>query len=86
MTGWNGWTWYWLVWAVTTFVAFGVPEGIALATGHSENTLSAQVWRIEGFLPGQGAIHWTAVHYLFGGMILVVLTWLCFHFVLGLFR
>jgi hypothetical protein len=45
MGQWNWWSVYWLIWLVC---GFGIPEGTALGTGHSENTLSAQVWRMEG--------------------------------------
>lgn len=36
---------YWLVWIV---VGFGVPEGIAIGSGHLERTLSENVWTLEG--------------------------------------
>jgi hypothetical protein len=38
-------TWYWIFWFT---IGFGVPEGIALATRHTEWTLSYQVWTLEG--------------------------------------
>lgn len=42
---WNGWSIYWACWIA---FGFGIPEGVALATGHPENTLSYQVWHLEG--------------------------------------
>lgn len=63
---------YWALWLV---VGFGVPEGIALATGHPEWTLSDQVWRAEG--TGQ-----TFVRYFVGAF----LVWLLLHMVWRLFR
>lgn len=39
----NPWAWFWLSWALVG----GVAEVIALST-NSKNTLSAQVWALEG--------------------------------------
>jgi hypothetical protein len=64
---WNLWSLYWSVWL---FLLFGVPEGIALATGHPENTLSDQVWHLEG----TGATFWRYV-------VFAVLFWLLIHMV-----
>lgn len=41
----NAWSLYWAAWL---FTGFGVPEAIALISGHPENTLSYQVWHLEG--------------------------------------
>lgn len=85
--GWNAWSWYWLTWFVLCFPAtFFIPEMYALLTGHAENTLSAQIWRLEGFVPGQPFTSWSAVHFLIGGVIAVLLIWLLGHFVLGIWR
>lgn len=64
---WNLWSLYWSVWL---FAAFGIPEGIALGTGHPENTLSDQVWHLEG----TGATFWRYV-------VFVTLLWLLIHMV-----
>jgi hypothetical protein len=69
---WNIWSLYWLFWMV---VGFGVPEGIALGTGHPGNTLSDQVWHLEG----TGATFWRWV-------ICSMLTWLVLHMTFHLFR
>jgi hypothetical protein len=42
---WNGWSIYWLLWLVA---GFGIPEGYALWTAQYQNTLSDQVWHLEG--------------------------------------
>lgn len=42
---WNLWSLYWLGWIVVGFIP---AETWALATGHPENTLSDQVWHVEG--------------------------------------
>lgn len=85
--GWNGWSWYWLAWFTVMFpVTFFVPEMYALLTGHSENTLSAQIWRLEGFVPGQSVWAWSAVHFLLAGIIGLLLVWLLGHFVLGIWH
>lgn len=87
MTSSPAWTFYWLVWTVVMFTSFIVPEVIALAT-NSHNTLSYQVWNLESMTPGNsGPIYsWTAVHFLVGGIFLVLFTWLIFHFILGWFH
>lgn len=71
--------WYWALWLI---VGFGVPEGIALATRHYENTLSETVWRWAAVTPGQPLWKWTALH-LF---IALGLLWLWFHIDLKWFR
>ena len=62
---WNAWSIYWLLWIAVGFVA---PELYALVTGHPENTLSYQFWRLEG----QGATfgRWFVGSFFF---------WLAFH-------
>lgn len=83
----NGWSWYWLCWFIASIVvAFLGPELYALFTGHPENTLSAQVWRLEQALPCQHVWQWTALHILIGGVLLVLLVWLIGHLVFGIWR
>jgi hypothetical protein len=83
----TGWTWYWAIWFLVTFpVAFLVPELYAIFSGHPENTLSNQVWKIETFMPGQSIVNWTAMHVLVGGVLALVLLWLVGHFTFGLWR
>lgn len=78
---------YWLVWFLVTFPAgFLIPETIALATGHPENTLSAAIWRLEDLTPGQPIGHWSAFHLLFVGVLAVLFVWLLGHFALGWWR
>jgi len=68
----NWMSWYWLFWLV---VGFGLPEGIALGTGNPQNTLSYQVWHIEG--TGMTfARYWIAAF----------LGWLFIHMVFNTFR
>lgn len=76
---------YWGVWALVTFVSFIVPETIALFT-NVKNTLSWQVWNLESTRPGGGTQvgHWTAAHFLVGGVLIVLLLWLIGHLVFGL--
>lgn len=80
---WNLMTIYWLV--VWFALGFGVPETIALATGHPENTLSEQVWHIEGLgnrVPFWEPWHWTPAHWaIFIGMV-----WLSGHFDFHIWR
>lgn len=67
----TGWSWYWLVWLAA---GFGIPEGIALAT-NARNTLSYQVWDLEG----SGA---TFMRFVVAAFCL----WLFLHMVFRLFR
>jgi hypothetical protein len=86
-TTWNFASHYWLVWFIASFGAFLVYELYQLAIGHPENTLSAQVWRMEGILNRNYPIaDWTAVHFLLGGMFILTFLWLGGHFVFGVWR
>lgn len=69
---WNGWSLYWLAWIALGFL---VPELYALITGHPGNTLSYQVWHLEG----KGA---TFARYFVGAFLL----WLLIHMVFEKFR
>lgn len=66
--------WYWAVWLL---IGFGLPEGIALGTGHPEGTLSDTVWRWFDVVPGQTPRQWTILHVI----MMAFMTWLWFHFV-----
>ena len=75
------WNWMTAYWLVAWFgFGFGIPETIALVTGHAENTLSDQVWHIEGLGPGRNfanPLDWSPGHY-----VLAMLTiWLAGHFI-----
>jgi hypothetical protein len=83
----NFWSIYWLCWFIAFLpVSFLVPELYVLAIGQPENTLSANVWRLEQWLPGQNLWQWTALHVLIGGCLAVLLVWLLGHLVFGLWR
>lgn len=82
----NAWSAYWLYWFLALLVSFLGPELYALVTGHGENTLSAQVWKLEGLAPGQHVWQWTALHVLIGGGLGLLFVWLIFHFVFGIWR
>jgi hypothetical protein len=82
----NTWSWYWLWWAILALGGgFLGPELWALFTGHPENTLSAQVWRIEGLTPGEplDVTAWTFAHVALGGLFMLLFLWLIGHFVFG---
>jgi hypothetical protein len=82
----NGWSVYWLCWFCGAFFAFLIPEVYALAAGHDENTLSAQIWHLESLTPGQHIWQWSAAHWLIGGMLAVTLVWLIGHFLFGIWH
>ena len=72
MGGWNGWSAYWLVWLA---IGFGAPEFYCLYKGKPQNTLSEQVWRLEG--PGA-----SFARFMIGAFLL----WLLLHMVFRWFR
>lgn len=82
----NGWSWYWLAWFEVSILAFLGPELYALFTRHNENTLSANIWRLEQVQTGQSLWQWTALHFLVGGSLALLLVWLIFHLVFGIWR
>jgi hypothetical protein len=77
---------YWFLWFVTAVTTFLVPELWALLSGRPENTLSAQIWRLERFVPGEALWAWNYFHFLFAGVLLLLDLWLFGHFVFGLWR
>lgn len=77
---------FWIVWFFGSVATFMVMEFAMLAKGRPQDTLSAQVWRLEQLLPGQNLWQWTALHVLIGGALGVLLIWLLLHFVLGIWR
>lgn len=65
---WNLWSLYWLLWLLIGFLA---PECYALFTGNNQNTLSDQVWHLEGngatffrFFIGAFCV-WLTLHFVF---------------------
>lgn len=77
---------FWAVWFGTSVLTFMVVEFWALAARRPQDTLSAQVWRLEQMAPGESLWQWTALHVLVGGALFVLLAWLIGHFVFGLWR
>lgn len=65
----NGANWYWLLWLV---IGFGLPETIALATGHPERTLSWSVWQLRDLCKLAFYVLW-----------IVLVAWLTGHFFTG---
>jgi hypothetical protein len=61
--------WYWLCWLL---LGFGVPELVAIFTGHRECTLSYSVWRLRDLCPIGFAAFWLAL-----------VSWLTYHFLTG---
>lgn len=77
---------YWGTWFALLVTSFLVPEIWMLAAGRPQDTLSAQIWRLEAFVPGQAVPAWNAFHVLFAGALLVFDVWLLAHFTLGWWR
>lgn len=75
----NGWSLYWALWIA---IGFGVPESIALASKHYQNTLSDTVWKWCEVTPGSTVGHWTALHVF----LALFLLWLTGHMVFAIWR
>lgn len=76
-------THYWQAWSLVSVVGFLAMEIYALCT-NVNNTLSANIWRAEKFLPRQSVVNWTALHFLFIGVFILLTVWLIGHFGWGL--
>jgi hypothetical protein len=68
----DAWGWYWLLWFVLAFVAFAIPEAIAIRT-RNKQTLSHHVWellagpwRVPVTVLLLGTFGWLLMHFLFG--------------------
>ena len=72
-------SWYWPAWLAATVVTFLVVEVYALASGHSENTLSDWVWRTLKITSRTTVSTWSAADALSFGVWVVLITWLTFH-------
>ena len=77
---------YWAVWSVLMGVGFLVFEFWQIATGHPENTLSAQVWRMAHVVAGQAPAQWAIEHWVFAVLFGLLASWLTVHFDLGWLR
>lgn len=77
---------YWALWLAATFATFGVPEAIALATRHSENTLSWWIWTHAQVIRNQPIRDWSASHILFAGVFATLAVWLLGHLIFGIWR
>ncbi len=71
---------YWSAWAALLTTSFLIPEIWMLIAGRPQDTLSAQIWRLEQFTPGQNIAAWNAFHFLFIGGLLLLDVWLIGHF------
>jgi hypothetical protein len=82
---WNAWTVYWLV--IWFGLGFGIPETIALVTGHPENTLSDQVWRLEGLTASNSGTFWNPLTWSIPHFLIACgVIWLSFHFIDHIWR
>lgn len=78
---------YWACWfTIAILGGFLIPETWSLLRGRPQDTLSAAIWRLEGFQPGQPITGWNAFHFLFTGAFTLLTLWLIGHFGWGLWR
>lgn len=83
---WNDWSIYWLC-LVGGFIALFLPvELVALATGHNENTLSAQFWRLGDVVAHQPISQWAPEHWVMAVIVVLLFAWLAVHFAFGVLR
>ena len=84
---WNAWSLYWASSVgFFVFVLFLPPELYAIASGHPENTLSAQFWRIGDVIAGQNVTEWAGQHWAMAVPVTMLFSWLIVHFDLGWLR
>lgn len=75
---------YWLIWFISSFTSFIVPESYELIRGNPGSTLSGTIWHMEKLQPGQGITTWTAAHFLFTLGFIILSVWLSGHFGWGI--
>lgn len=75
---------FWTVWWWVSIGSFMAVEFTMLILGRPQDTLSAQVWRLLGVLPGASLSTWTAIHFLFIGTLILIEVWLIGHFGWGI--
>lgn len=83
----NGWSIYWLT-AVSFFILilFAPAETYAFASGHPENTLSAQFWRVGHVIAHQPPSQWAPEHWILVAAVTLLFAWLTVHFDFGWIR
>jgi hypothetical protein len=75
---------YWLIWLCTLFATFAVPETIAIVRNRTQDTLSGWTWRHCQVIVHQPIDQWSATHFLFAGIVMVLAVWGVGHLVLGI--
>lgn len=78
------WAWYWFVWF---FGFFLIPELYWVFNGPG-NTLSDNTWRFENLDMAHpfDFAEWTPVHWAFGVVFVLLVSWLFVHLVFGFLR
>lgn len=82
----NAWSLYWLCLVGGFIAAFLPAELYALASGHHENTLSAQFWRLGDVVANQPIGQWAPEHWAMAIIVTLLFVWLVVHFSLGWLR
>lgn len=82
----NAWSVYWLSLVGGFLLLFLGPELYAIGTGHSEDTLSAQFWRLGDVVASQPLSQWAPEHWVMAGVVTLLFTWLIVHFTFGWLR
>jgi len=79
-------TTFWEIWFGVLFASFMSFELYQIASGHPENTLSAQVWRLAHVVASQSPTQWAPQHWAFVVVFGLLVAWLTVHFDLGELR
>jgi hypothetical protein len=71
---------YWPLWLGLLTGTFLIREIWALASGHSQDTLSDWVWRVLKITRHEHVTSWNSTDYLVCGCWIVLMSWLTWHF------
>ncbi len=71
---------YWSYYLPVVFLLFAVPEGVAIARGRTDDTLSGYIWRMFDVIRSQPISQWSFQHFAFACMFTSLVVWLLGHF------
>lgn len=79
----TAWGWFWLAWALA-----GLAVELYWLAANSANTLSRQVWGLEGadLAHPFDFSEWTPLHWIIGISLLIAFLWLGLHLAFGVLR
>lgn len=81
----NFWSWYYSI-ITGLWVILIIPVELFWVVKNTYNTMSANVWRAERFIPGQPIWGWNPFHLGFIALLGFLFLYLLLHFGWGFFR